>query len=362
MRAVLTLVCVGSMACGGILAACGGSTSSNLSGSDSGSDGTAAEASSGGMDTGTGNDGQGGGDSGMGSDTGSTGEGGSTCAPPTDPSKSALCLTLTPESIAFTSDPAFDGKGWLIAQVFDTALPDYPDGGSKPPLAAMELPPGLPDGGTIDLSQPVPVLRFDGLPSTVYVRAVFEDNPMPPTAVGAGTWLAGYDLSNGVHSQLALVNQALPTGSGTSINLPLVALRQMIITLDRTVTPAGNGQGPAEVIATPDQSPTSGSPVFGIGTSPCTKVDGTNMGVVPGLVIGKGPYWVAAVLDDFGTSDGGTGLPPGALTSLDLDGGSYQLPAANQLAYAPNAYQVALTVSLNLVVPGAPSMDSVSCP
>ena len=358
MRALVTLVCVGSMAGGLLLAACGGATSSNIAGSDSGSDGSTVDTGIGGMDSSPGTDGPGGGDA---ADSGSSGEAGSPCAPPADPSKSALCLTLVPESIAFTSDPSFDGKGWLIAQIFDSAQPDYPDGGQKPDLAHAELPPGLPDGGTIDISQPIPMLRFDGLPSTVYVRAVFFDNPNPPTPVGPGTWLAGYDLQNGIHSQLALVNQPLTPGSGTSISLPLTALRQMVVTLDRAVTPAGNGEGPAEFVATPDQSPSSGSPIFGLGTSPCAKVDGTNTAQVSGLVIGKGPYWVAADLDDFGLADGGVGLPAGSLTSLDIDAG-YLLPAANHLSYAANAYQVALTVSLNVVVPGAPSTDTVTCP
>ena len=360
MRALVTLVCVGSTACGLFLAACGGATTSNLAGSDSGTDASSGDTGGVGLDSSQGSDGnQGGGDA---ADSGSSSEAGPPCAPPADPTKSALCLTLVPESIAFTSDPSFDGKGWLIAQIFDSTLPDYPDGGQKPDLASAELPPGLPDGGTIDISQPIPVLRFDGLPSTVYVRAVFFDNPNPPTPVGAGTWLAGYDLQNGIHSQLALVNQALTPGSGTSISLPLTALRQMVVTLDRAVTPAGNGEGPAEVVATPDQSPSSGSPIFGLGTSPCSRVDGTNTAQVSGLVIGKGPYWVAADLDDFGLSDGGAGLPPGSLTSLDFVDGGYLLPAANQLTYAANAYQVALTVSLNVVVPGAPSTDTVTCP
>ena len=353
MRALVSLVCVGSMATGLLLAACGGATSSSIAGSDSGSDGSTVDTGTGGMDSSPG-----GGDA---ADSGSSGDAGPPCAPPADPSKSALCLTLVPETIAFASDPSFDGKGWLIAQIFDSAQPDYPDGGQKPDLAHAELPPGLPDGGTIDISQPVPVLRFDGLPSTVYVRAVFFDNPSPPTPIGPGTWLAGYDLQNGIHSQLALVNQTLTPGSGTSVSLSLTALRQLVVTLDRAVTPAGNGEGPAEFIATPDQSPSSGSPIFGLGTSPCAKVDVVNT-KVSGLVIGKGPYWVAADLDDFGLADGGVGLPAGSLTSLDFVDGGYLLPAANQLSYAANAYQVALTVSLNVVVPGAPSTDRVTCP
>jgi hypothetical protein len=360
MRALVTLVCVGSLACGLVLSACGGATSSNLNGGDSGTEaGTGDSAAA--QDGTTGNDAAQGGDA---SDAGTVGETGPACAPPTDPTKSAMCLTLQPEDITFTSDPKFDGKGWLIAQVFDTALPGLPDGGELPAIATMEVPAGGPDAGpAVDLSQPLAVLRFDGLPTTAYARAVFVDDPAPVATIEASTWLAGYDLSQGLVDQLPILAQSLPKGAGTSVSLNLMALRQMNVTLNRTVAPAGNAEGPATVVATTTQVPASDSPFFGIATSSCARVDGANTALTTGFVIGKGPYYVVGLLDDFGTADAGVSLAPGALTSLVVvDGGALQIPSADEMTYPSTAYQVSQTISLDLVIPGAPNKDNVSCP
>ena len=354
MRALLTLVLVGCLGSGLALAACGGATASSLTGAgDGGPDGS----------SGSGLDGASGGDVTSGDDGGTSAETGTPCSPPSDPTQSALCLTVVPENIAFTSDPNFDGKGFLVAQVFDTATPDLPDGGELPALVTVELPAGGPDAGsTLNLSKPIPTMRFDGLPSTVYARAVFVDSTAPDPQVGAGTWLAGYDLSSGLLTVTPLVAQSLPQGAGTNVSLDLVALREMTITMTRTVTPAGNGEGPATVVATPDQVPTSTSTLFGLATSPCARVDGSNSAQLTGFVIGKGPYYVVGQLDDFGLGDGGVSLPPGALDSLELAGAGYEIPAADQMTYAPTAYQVSHTIALDMLVPGAPETDTVSCP
>ncbi len=358
MRALLTLVCVGCFGCGLALAACGGATASSLTGGDGGPDGT----------SGSGLDGSAGGDvtpvdEGADGGPSMSGETGTPCPAPSDPTKSALCLTVVPENIAFTSDPNFDGKGWLIAQVFDTPTPDLPDGGELPALASVALPAGGPDAGPIvDLSQPIPMLRFDGLPTTVYARVIFEDPVSPTTAVAAGAWLAGYDLSTGFMSDTALLPQPLQQGAGTNVSLNLIALRQMTVTMNRTVTPAGNGEGPAIVVATPDQVPTANSELFGLATNPCASVDGNDTAQATGFVVGKGPYYVVGQLDDFGLGDGGISLPPGSLVSLELGGAGYEIPSADRMTYAPTAYQVSQTISLDLVVPGAPATDTVSCP
>jgi hypothetical protein len=282
------------------------------------------------------------------------------CSPPADPSKAALCITVAPEPMSFTSNPDFDGKGYLVAQVFDTSLPDYPDGGEEPALAAQTF--GEPDAGTVDLSQPLPAIRFDGLPATVYPRVVFVDGPTLSGSIGAGTWLAGYDLGNGLGGQPPLVAQQLVAGTGTSVTMKLSALRQLVVTMTRTVPPAGNGEGPATFVATTVQGPASGSPLFGVGQNPCARVDGTNVALVSGFVIGTGPYYVAGVLDDFGTGDGGVDLPPGSLVSLQLANGGLQIPAADQLTYPATAYQITQTIALDLVMPGAPATDPVSVP
>ena len=351
MRALLTALCVGWLGLGVVLAACGGATASNIAGGDSGGGGPGVDG------------GGGGGDGGImttGPEAGEASTGTPPCAAPADPTKAALCITMTPEAIAYTSDPDFDGKGYLVAQVFGASLPDDPDGGEVPALAAQTF--GAPDAGTVDLSQPLPTIRFDGLPATVYPRVVFVDGPTLSGSIGAGTWLAGYDLGQGLGGQPPLVAQTLVAGTGTSITMKLSALRELVVTMQRTVAPAGNGEGAATFVATTDQVPASGSPLFGIGENPCARVDGNNMAQVTGFVIGAGPYYVAGVLDDFGLADGGVALPPGALVSLQSENGGLQIPAAGQLTYPPTTYRVSQTISLDLVLPGAPTADGVSCP
>ena len=145
------------------------------------------------------------------------------CAPPANASQSAVCISLTPEAIAFTSDPRFDGKGILSVAVYGTALPDYPDGGTMPALAGQTY----TGASSVDLSMPVPTTRFDGLsPGQVYARAVFVDDPNPTKAVEAGYWLGGYDLSNGLQSQTPLLPITLTAGQGTAVTMDLTALRQ----------------------------------------------------------------------------------------------------------------------------------------
>jgi len=352
MRAWLTVVCVGWLGVGLVLAACGGATAGDLAGGDSGADGAALEGGGGSS---------GGGDAAA--DSGQAGEASmgvpSPCAAPADPSKAALCITVAPEAMTFTSDPRFDGKGYLVAQVFGTSLPDYPDGGEMPALAAQTF--GAPDAGTVDLSQPLPAIRFDGLPAAVYPRVVFFDDPTT-SSIAAGSWLAGYDLSHGLGGQPPLIAEPLVVGSGTSITMKLSALRELVVTMQRTVPPAGNGEGPATFVATTDQVPASSSPLFGAGQNGCARVDGTNEAKVSGFVVGTGPYYVAGILDDFGLANGGIALPPGALVSLQQANGTLQIPPADQLTYAPTAYRVSQTIALDLVLPGAPATDPVSCP
>jgi hypothetical protein len=279
------------------------------------------------------------------------------CAPPSDPTKGALCITISPEAIAFTSDPNFDGKGPLVAQVFGTNLPDLPDGGSVVALAT---------GTTtqVDLSQPVPVIRFDNLaPGTVYPRAVFADPVMPTSNLAAGFWLGGYDLSGGIKDQTPVLPTTVSAGSGTAITMNLMAVRGLTIGMTLGTTPAGNGEGPAVFIVTPAQAPGAGAALFGLGKSPCARVDGNATAQVSGFVIGKGPYYVAAVLDDFGLGDGGISLPPGSLASLTLTSqGGAEIPVADALMYAANAYTITSTVSLSLLVSGDAGTDTVTCP
>jgi hypothetical protein len=291
------------------------------------------------------------------------------CPPPADPTTSSLCISLNPEAIAFLSDPAFDGKGLLVLQLFSRPHPDDDAGDSAvtPPL----LLPSQPDGGTadggfalLDLSQPVPQVRFDGLPTLVYARAVFVDDPttLGKGGVQAGWWLAGLDLANGI-DKAPLSPVALTAGQGTSVSLDLIALRKLTVTVARAsgIAPAGNGQGPVVTVAidTDKIGGDAGGHLWGAGALACGKVDGISQAVVQGFVIGKGPYWIVASLDDFGVD---ASFPAGGLSSLILDGGGLFVPASDKVMYPANAYQVTATAALTFVSPWEGGVDPVSCP
>ena len=210
------------------------------------------------------------------------------CAPPANASQSAVCISLTPEAIAFTSDPRFDGKGILSVAVYGTALPDYPDGGTMPALAGQTY----TGASSVDLSMPVPTTRFDGLsPGQVYARAVFVDDPNPTKAVEAGYWLGGYDLSNGLQSQTPLLPITLTAGQGTAVTMDLTALRQLVVTLSLSpgTMPEGNGQGPAVFLVTPTNAPSTGTSFFGVGQTTCSTLSESATAVVGGSCSAKGP-------------------------------------------------------------------------
>jgi hypothetical protein len=281
------------------------------------------------------------------------------CAPPTDPTKSALCLVFAPEAITFLADPSFDGKGFMGIDVHDAPNPDAPDGAPLPSLQNTVLP--GPDAGELDLSSPVPIVRFDGLPATtVYPRAIFVDS-RGATKPAPGWWLGGYDLSKGIAGTALLNPVALTAGEGKTVTIDLVALRRLSVTLSRTATPIGNAMGPAAIAAMPDQVPAKGEPIFGFGTNPCASVAGASTATVEGFVYGKGPYFVLAQVDDF--ADGGL-LPPGALTSLALgDAGGVVNPPSSQITYDPKAYGIDHAVTLDLVIPRPDAgPDTVACP
>ena len=288
-------------------------------------------------------------------------EGGSACAPPSDPTRAALCITVQPEAVTFVSaDPSFDGKGILVADVHDTANPNGADGGSLMALQSFMAPPADAGMGELDLSQPPPVIRFDGLPpGVVYPRVIFVDS-RDTKKVGAGWWIGNYDLGRGLRSPTVLLPVTLQAGSGTSMTVALTALRALTVTLTRSVTPLGNGQGPVEVVVTDDPIPTDASALFGAATASCANLADAAAVAANGFVLGAGPYDTLAVLDDFGLD---AGLAPGALTSLVPTDGGYVNPASARLAYPASAYVVTKTLDLDTVVayPDA-GVDPVSCP
>ncbi len=281
------------------------------------------------------------------------------CAPPADPSKAALCVKITPEAVHFlASDPHFDGKGILLVTVH--SLP-FPDGGD-PSLAPAVVLPDL-DGGadaSLDLSQPVPEVRIDGLPpTTVYPQAVFVDDP----SVGLkdpvpGWWLGGYDLTHGLQGA-PLEGVSLTAGASATVTMDLRALRALLIRVSASVPPAGNGQGPLSVLVLDSNvvGDDAGTRAWGFGTAACANVLADGGATAIGFFIGSGPYFTLPVLDDFGLGDT---FPAGAMTSLDRDAG-LTVPAANEFD-AGNAYVVTQTVQLNFVN-AAPdgAVDDASC-
>jgi hypothetical protein len=306
---------------------------------------------------------------GAGAEAGEDGGGASTCAPPGVATNSALCVTVSPEAIAFLVDPRFDGKGLMELAVYSSAFASDGDGGNALAPAVIV---GQPDGGTadggfalVDLSGPEQVVRFEVRATTAYVRAIFVDNLATLVDGGtlqAGWWIGGFDLTHGF-DKAPLVPIALTAGQGTSATVDLVALRQLTVTATRGpgVTPAGNGQGPLTSYVTNTNTPAAaGTYAFGAASSPCANVSGLNQATVLGWVVGDGPYWISATLDDFGVG----GSVPGGLFALEYDGGVLTLPAADRLSYPANAYQVRGDAVLTLVGSwdGGADADTVSCP
>jgi hypothetical protein len=287
------------------------------------------------------------------------------CDPPSDPTKAALCIQVSHETIDFIAgDKRLDGKGVVIAQVFSTAHPDYPDGGEMAALSTETVPSF--DGGVdasveFDLTNAIPVLRFDGLPpGTVYPRVFFIDNQ---TAVlTAGWWVAGLDLSQGLKDGLPIGPATLVKGQGTGVAMSMTALRSLSVDISRSVSPFGDGQGVATVIAVDTNKPPSiGGNAFGIAQGCIDLSQNDASATVTGLVVGKGPYYLDTALDDYGAAEGGTGA--GALVSADVyPDGSVFIPEANKVVYAPTAYVVSHAVVLNVVLPKPSGGDKSSCP
>ncbi len=283
-----------------------------------------------------------------------------TCAPPSNPTRAALCVTLTAETVQFLpNDPHFDGKGLLVVAVQGAATPD--GGSSVATPVILPDPDAGDDAGLVDLSQPLPTVRIDGIPpTTVYPQAIFIDDPGAGLKTPApGWWLGGYDYSNGLQGA-PLMPVTLQAGASATISLNLRALRGLSLQVSTAVTPAGNGQGPLHVLVIEGNSVAadSGTRAWGYGTAPCADCVADGGAEAVAFFIGSGPYYTLPVLDDFGL---GGSFPPGAMTSLDPDAG-LTIPAANEFT-AGNAYVVSQAVKLNYVSPAPDGgVDEASCP
>jgi len=291
------------------------------------------------------------------------------CAAPSVSTNAALCVTITPEAITFLSDPAFDGKGLMTIGVYSNAGAADDAGIAAVLLPAQDA--GVGDAGFAQLNLaalPAPVWRIEVPPGTSYVRAIFIDDPASLADGGgglqAGWWLGGYDTSHGFDNA-PLLPVALTAGVGTNLPIDLIALRKLTLTVTRdpSVIPAGNGQGPLTAVAVNTSVITSdgGAYLYGVGQLPCANVSGDAAATVPGWVLGTGPYWIAATLDDFGV---GGNFPAGGLFSLVIDGGVATVPPIDELSYEAGAYWVNGSTTQTYLNPwdGGADADTVSCP
>lgn len=350
----------GFVACASVLGAfvyaCGSDSNVSIPDGNDGGGGSDGSSTTDGGNNG-GNDGGGGG-----TDSGQD-AGGVPCAPPSDPKKAALCIVVDHETIGFlANDPRFDGLGAMIAQVFVHAVPDLPDGGEEPALATVVLPNALDgggDAGQFDLKTQTANFRFEFTPGVVHPRVFFIDNPT--STLAAGWWVAGLDFSNGIKANMPLGAHTLAAGDAKGIRMSLTALRDLVVDVSRSVSPEGNGQGVTTIFALDTNTYSAASKGYGIAQG-CTNLEANGTTAqVEGFVVGKGPYYLSAALDDYDVGDASNA---GYLVSITNDAGTIVIPQANKTSYAANAYVVNQAVDLNFVFakPVGGGGDKKNCP
>ncbi len=287
---------------------------------------------------------------------------GKPCAPPADGTKSALCIDLAPEKIAFQSAPDLDGRGALYVSLYATALPEgTPDAGPATPIATYVVD-GDPDGGSPADLRSLGEVRFDGIDrARVYARVFFVDGKQ--AEIQAGWWFGGMNLSKGLKKDIPLNAIDLVKGKGTRYTIPMVAARRLTVTVTRAIAPIGNAQGPVSVTVFGSDIPGANPDIYGAGALPCANLAAPgSSAVVTAYVIGPGPYWLLPLLDDFGVA-GGAGLPAGALTAIDFTGPTAKLPASSRTSYAMDAYSATQTLSLTSLIPRPTGpADALTCP
>jgi hypothetical protein len=370
----------GSAGGGGSDAGAGGSTAGS-GGSDAGSGGSTA--GSGGSDAGAGGSAAGSGGSSAGSGGSAAGAGGSAagsggsgqagsagqadCEAPADPTKAAVCVSFAPEAMDFeANDPQLDGQGILYLAAYDTAFPDNGPGeqDDEQPIAAVVFPPQPgPEAITTGLTG-LPPLRLDGLPSTVYLRALFFDNleALEKGDIAWGVWFGGQDLSKGLLQDIPINQQTLPAGKGTPLQLSLTALRRLEVTvkLNPNSKPLDGGNGPFGWFAFNQSSVSEGLPIFGISGERCLSLPATPDPVVRGFVVGSGDRFILGNLNDFNQNEGVSG---GSILNATFSPGKLDI-VGGKVTFAPKAYRTSHSIDLSLVVPLGPGANppSYTCP
>jgi hypothetical protein len=258
-------------------------------------------------------------------------------------------VTLVPEAITALADPALDKKGALVVQIFDTPHPPDKNADAVALVQFNRLDASLDD---------VPAIRLVGtMPATVYVRAAFVDDATQLAkngVLGAGTWLGGINVADGLQANEPVLPVSVTKGEGTAIDLPLTALRRLRAKVHASATPLDDGQGPLTVVAVRDADPTNKPPVQGIGTKKCADVAAGDV-TVEGFVIGSGKFWAVGVLDDYDVKGD---LPPGSLVSLDVTATTVRIPTSFDVPKA--AYSASVNIDLNYVTPVDPDAGTLT--
>jgi hypothetical protein len=276
------------------------------------------------------------------------------CPAPVDPNNTALCLTFSPENIDAESDPALDKRGVFIVQVFDTPNPPKQNA-SQVALFERLVPTSSSTGGQIALDALRPIRAIAAFPATVYVRALFIDNPGPFATgdLGYGSWVGGVNFLDGIQKDEPLLPVPIQQGQGNAVDVPLVALRRLDVTVHLSATPVGDGQGPLAVVVVNDQDPAKKPPPVGYAATACANVAAGDVHLT-GFFVGAGRHWVTGILKDLG----GTGdIPPGSLAALSVNAQTYRIPA--EMNVPASAYSASVTIDLSFVAPMPADAGSV---
>jgi hypothetical protein len=391
MRSSLLLTGALLAAAGSSLAACGGSATDGIdtgtqggaagSSGSSGQSGTAgsagASAGSGQAGAGAGGAGAAGASAGAAGGAGAAGVGGAaagsggagqagagSCAGPSDPTRSSVCVTLAPEAITLRpDDPQLDGKGVLYLAAYDTPQPDGQNGSPDAVPVGIAIYP--PDGQSLVSVNELPTVRLDNLPPKIHLRALFFDNAeaLANKEISWGVWLGNLDLSTGfTNDPKQLPGLDLAPGAGVPVSIPLLALRRFDVTVSvgAGVKPLDDAQGPLAWITTRQSTIIDNLPFFGVSPTTCTKL-GAGTAVVSGFVAGPGDHYVLAHLDDFGQK----AYDPGTLTNLTVVGDAYAIPEVNRVTVGATDYRASHDLALSAVIPvpaGQPVPLPYPCP
>jgi hypothetical protein len=285
------------------------------------------------------------------------------CSAPAQPGTSKLCLTLEPQAMALRSEPEFDGRGYLLVEVFDTPAP----GAGTQPLKRLFFPPEAetnPQNAALSIGA-LPRVDIDGLPELVYVRSSFADNPAWSATAQPylyGVFMGGRDLNNGIIPTPPIREVRLPSGTASELFQPMTALRRFSVEvrlgLAEGVTAPDDAQGPVLVGAFQERS-ASNTRIYGFARLDCASIasaPATATGFLFSLR-GAHDFWFAGQIDDF--NKGGIS-PPGSIVSID---DMLLTPDAQKQFVDADAYVVTVPpVVLNEILPGFAGSSPYACP